>query len=277
MDSRIPKHHFTIGEFSKLTGVPKQTLQFYDKMGIFSPAIRKENGYRYYELEQYDSIDIIYALKEAGLGLSDILSYLENRTPELCLDLLEQESHRIKQKIKTLEKTLVQIEQKKTSTERGLRATLDNTVKFVTLEALHLFTWDFSKTKEEDFMLELIRMVNWCYEHGYYTGYAMGSILSIQNLESQNFAKIQYMFTIIDTPTNHENYRYRPAGLYAVYYHKGNYASIPTVYEKLLADITASGYQICGDSYETGLHDFFTVRDENEYLVEISIPVVLIG
>lgn len=275
MEKRFAKNRYTIGEFSKLSGVPKQTLQFYDKLNIFSPAYREDNGYRFYEAEQFESIDIIYSLKEAGLPLSDVKAYLETRTPENCMSLLERETDRIKEKIENLNKTLKHIEQKKSSTMRGLDAIVDNTIKFEQMPEAHLFTWDFSEVSDENFTVELFKMVNWCYDHGFYSGYAMGSILAEQALLSGKFTKIQYMFTIIDSPTTHENYRYRPAGLYAIYYYKGSYEKLPKIYDRLLSEITSSGYTVAGDSYESGLLDFFSVRDPESYLIEIAIPVRL--
>lgn len=273
MEQRLIRHRYTIGEFSKLSGVPKQTLQFYDKLGIFSPAYRAENGYRFYEADQFESIDIIYSLKEAGLPLSEINAYLKERTPELCMSLLEQEAERVKEKIEDLQRTLVRIEQKKASTQRGLNALIDETVHFAKLPEAHLFTWDFSEVTDENFTAELFNMVNWCYDHGYYSGYAMGSILSKESLLAGDFSKIQYMFTIIDAKDSHPNYRFRPAGLYAIYYYKGSYGKLPEVYERIFSSIAASGYNVAGDSYESGLLDFFSVRDQESYLIEVAIPV----
>ena len=40
---------FTIGEISKHQNISRQTLIFYDKIGLFRPAyVDPENGYRYY-------------------------------------------------------------------------------------------------------------------------------------------------------------------------------------------------------------------------------------
>ena len=46
--------YFTTGEFAKLWGVKKQTLFHYDEIGIFKPAIKKPNGYRYYSYQQFE-------------------------------------------------------------------------------------------------------------------------------------------------------------------------------------------------------------------------------
>ena len=39
---------FSIGQFAALHGVNKKTLMWYDEIGLFCPAVVKENGYRYY-------------------------------------------------------------------------------------------------------------------------------------------------------------------------------------------------------------------------------------
>ena len=45
------KNLFSIGELSKLQNLSRQTLIFYDKIGLFCPAyVDPENGYRYYYL-----------------------------------------------------------------------------------------------------------------------------------------------------------------------------------------------------------------------------------
>lgn len=56
----------TTGEFARLAGVTKHTLFYYDEIGLFSPEVKTENGYRYYSIAQLDVFDVIYTLKELG-------------------------------------------------------------------------------------------------------------------------------------------------------------------------------------------------------------------
>ena len=35
-------------DFARLCGTNKRTLHHYDQIGLFAPALRGENGYRYY-------------------------------------------------------------------------------------------------------------------------------------------------------------------------------------------------------------------------------------
>ena len=60
--------YFTTGEFARLCGVKKDTLFHYDAIGILRPDIVRENGYRYYSINQFFIFDIISMLKKAGAG-----------------------------------------------------------------------------------------------------------------------------------------------------------------------------------------------------------------
>ena len=59
-------HLFSIGELSKYQNISKQTLIFYDKIGLFRPAyVDPNNGYRYYSSAQIDRLDTILIMKRS--------------------------------------------------------------------------------------------------------------------------------------------------------------------------------------------------------------------
>ena len=78
-------------DFARICGTNKRTLHHYDQIGLFAPALRGENGYRYYSQEQYDVFMVIAALKELGMPLLDIKAYLDRRDPERLSALLVQQ------------------------------------------------------------------------------------------------------------------------------------------------------------------------------------------
>ncbi|WP_235693947.1 MerR family transcriptional regulator [Clostridioides difficile] len=96
----MEKQYFTTGEFAKLCGISKQTLIFYDKIGIFSPEYKDKNNYRYYSVYQYDTLDILQSLREIGMSLEEIKEYIQNRTPQLCVKMLKEEEKKDKRKNK---------------------------------------------------------------------------------------------------------------------------------------------------------------------------------
>ena len=67
---------YSTGEFAKLCGVKKQTLFHYDDIGLLKPAHVGANGYRGYSYSQYEDFLMISCLKEAGMSLKEIASYL---------------------------------------------------------------------------------------------------------------------------------------------------------------------------------------------------------
>ncbi|MEX1381388.1 MerR family DNA-binding transcriptional regulator [Lactobacillus delbrueckii subsp. bulgaricus] len=42
------------GDFAKMCAVTKKALYVYEAKGLLKPAVVKDNGYRYYRLEQVD-------------------------------------------------------------------------------------------------------------------------------------------------------------------------------------------------------------------------------
>ncbi len=57
----------TIGEVSKLVGLPTKTIRFYEKIKLLKPANRSQNNYRTYN---QDDLNILFLIKEArALGL----------------------------------------------------------------------------------------------------------------------------------------------------------------------------------------------------------------
>ena len=81
---------FTTGQFAKLCGTTKETLFYYDELGILKPVKVAENGYRYYSASQFFDLDLITVLQEAGSSLSKIKSYLEHPEPSAFLCLLRE-------------------------------------------------------------------------------------------------------------------------------------------------------------------------------------------
>ncbi|AIQ47318.1 hypothetical protein R70723_16535 [Paenibacillus sp. FSL R7-0273] len=56
---------FLIGEMAKLFQIDIRTLRYYDEIGLFTPAsVDVHTGYRYYSIEQFESLNTILYLKK---------------------------------------------------------------------------------------------------------------------------------------------------------------------------------------------------------------------
>ena len=97
--------YFSVGEISKLTNVPIQTLIYYDKMGLLKPAyINEQNNYRYYSVNQFIKIDLLKQCKVIGLSLKEIEELLKNEiSVDSMLKLIDQQRKVLDNKIQELE------------------------------------------------------------------------------------------------------------------------------------------------------------------------------
>lgn len=122
--SKISTKYFTTGEFAKLWGVKKQTLFHYDEMGIFKPAKKDLNGYRYYSYPQFEVFGVISTLKEVGMSLSEIKDYLDHRTPDALVQLFEDKIIRVDEEIEHLKQIKKMMQHKMEMTK--LVSTIDS-------------------------------------------------------------------------------------------------------------------------------------------------------
>lgn len=75
-------HLLTVGEMARLNHVSEQTLRLYDREGLLCPCVRKENGYRYYDIKQSVELDVIQYMKSLGISLKEIRQQLKTRDIE---------------------------------------------------------------------------------------------------------------------------------------------------------------------------------------------------
>ena len=101
------KDHFIIQEISKIFGVPKSTLRYWDQEGLIHLERNEENHYREFNITtMYDIIDIM-TYRALSMSIEDIKK-VETGSPDfLRLTLAEKEKeldNQIAQLIKTKEK-----------------------------------------------------------------------------------------------------------------------------------------------------------------------------
>jgi DNA-binding transcriptional MerR regulator len=93
---------YKIGEFSKITKLTVKTLRYYDEQDILNPSYRnKENGYRFYEENDFKKAEVIVLLRNLGFSIAemkDVLSNYEN--PSDLSYFLQEKKKIIEDKIK---------------------------------------------------------------------------------------------------------------------------------------------------------------------------------
>ena len=97
----------SIGEFSKICQVSTKTLRYYAEIGLISPEeVNPENGYRYYSINQLDTMLLINRLKSYEVSLEEIKILLQLEKiafEENLMGLLNKKRFDIQTKLTTYE------------------------------------------------------------------------------------------------------------------------------------------------------------------------------
>lgn len=67
---------YKVAEFARLCGLPKDTVLYYDRIGLLRPAKVGSNGYRYYTFDQLFTASLIESLKLSHMTLDEIREFM---------------------------------------------------------------------------------------------------------------------------------------------------------------------------------------------------------
>lgn len=120
------KDIYSIGELVKQLNINKETIRYYERIGLISQTTRDKNGYRTYTKEDLDKIRLILIIKKFGFSLKEISTLIHDEI--LCGDIksikkiVEDKVKEIDSKINQLDKTKKLLEKvKKNLLNQNLR------------------------------------------------------------------------------------------------------------------------------------------------------------
>src|SRR5207253_7205644 len=118
---------FTIGEFSKVTGLTVKTLRFYHERGLLIPALVDERtGYRYYDARQIDKARVITQLRGLEFTLEQIAEILKSCDDEAdILDALQQQRARLEETVRQYRDVVASLD-RITQNEKEARVAMQN-------------------------------------------------------------------------------------------------------------------------------------------------------
>lgn len=94
------KYEFTIGETSKILDLSIDTLRYYDKIGLLNPSIRGGNKYRFYTLEQMDTLVTIKMLRALDISIEDIIKLLSEKNIDNTRAVIRRKREEVSEQIR---------------------------------------------------------------------------------------------------------------------------------------------------------------------------------
>lgn len=266
------------GEFARLCNTNKRTLFHYDQIGLFSPALTDEKGYRFYSESQCDVFFTITCLREIGMPLKEIKSYLDQKDPQSLKQLLLQQQEKVRLEQRRLRRIQQVIETKLALVDQGEALLRSPPPQPVVLEDMPEEFMVLSPRLDTSDHNTLIRAlcdhIGYCTHHDLNAGHPYGAMISTKALEQGQWDTYAYFMTkVLDEPLGHPFHR-KPAGRYAVIYLKGDYYNSGQAYQTLLSyfqdhHLTPGAY-----SYKEAVLDELSSARMADYLTRISIQIL---
>lgn len=265
--------HLTTGEFAKLCKVTKHTLFHYDKIGIFSPDIKDENGYRYYSLQQSEEFSVIEILRELDMPLSEIRAYMDRRSPEELLLLLDQQEKQINDKIKKLKQYKGLLKEKSKEIRGALQAEEGKVVLEVHPDEKQIWSEEIQEYEEHSFGYCLAEVLERCDNANVFCGYTIGGIKKRTEVDQKDYISYRHFYVKPISGAGKLKVNIKPAGRYLVIYQRGDFDSYGGAYAQVLEYAREHDLELEDVFYEEAVVDNLGAFDYDGYISKIMIAV----
>lgn len=266
----------TIGEMAKYFDLSKQTLLYYEKMGLLVPHKVEENGYRYYSRHECQLLEIIVSLKKINMPLKDIQEYLEERSADHFEKVLKHARDE-------LTKELADIYTRKDQVESALEEmhSCENmplwTVFFGMEEEAVFYETNFypsPRTSMKEKMMAMLRHKKYLLGLKGFSSFRTGYMIEEDNLKRGYWDRFSKLVTRINPVTVVESKSIRERGLYITIYIRGTYHEYREEVRRLLEEfMDRNELSVAGDLYIEPLENYWTNCHSDKYLLRISLPV----
>ena len=264
------KDMFTAGEIAKYQNISKQTLLFYDKIGLFKPAyIDENNGYRYYSSGQLEYLDAILIMKKIGFSLEDIKNHMKNYNMKKSLVFFKEQLDVIDDKINELSLIRSRVARRCNEVEsvRGEKAADP---------VISLWKGGYilcAKVNKPYSMTNISIATKKCYAQAFKENipayFQCGDIVPYEHVLEKRYTEAVTAFLTTENDNSIKNIQQLERGLVISAYHFGDYYSIGKTYEKILKYCSDNNIKIVSDAYEFCINDYMTSGDENEFITKI--------
>lgn len=265
--------YLTTGEFAKLCKVNKQTIFYYDQIGILSPVMKNEKGYRYYSVHQLELFFVIDLLKDLGMSLNDIQQYMQNKSPESFLSIMYRKKEEIVKKRQEIEMKEKMIVAKIAIMEEASHLDFNRITLQRLPEATLYLSRNIQNISDEEFLEVISHFINELQISQLDSGYPIGSITKREQVLKGEYANYSYLY--IEQPNPKEGHPYFRAvkGDFLIGYHVGSEKTIGDTYKRLFSEMKRLGLTLGEHVFEEYIYDTVVRNDKEHYVTKIMMEV----
>ena len=258
----------SIKHFSHLTGIKQSTLRYYDDLGLFSPALRAANGYRYYSPQQIITINSINLLHELDMPIRQITHIQSNRSPELLLEVLSEKEAALEAEFINIDRSFNVVKTLKRMIQAGLAAD-ETIIETRYLEEMPIVIGPLNDFGDSQFFYDAF--LKFCSESKQYRidlRLPVGGMFEDFNTFSSSPNKPTHFFSV--DPKGLDK---RRAGKFLTAYHRGYYGEADSLDERMRTYLNENGLKPVGPVFNIFLHDELSIDNPENYLLQATVEV----
>ena len=266
------KDYYKIGEISKIYGIGRDSLMYYEDIGILKP-FRYKNGYRMYKLSDIWRLNLIKEIRSLNFPMKKIKEYLDDRNIESTKEILNKEIILIDEKIEELLSYKQNIMKRLDTINYELRNLKLYEIDLVYINKRKALELNANITKDEEFDF-LIQKLQKDYENRFTIlgNNNIGSSFCLDKIKQGIYNEFKSVFCFLEDEEEIYNIIFNE-GYYLTLTYKGKYKNNKHYINKMFKYIEEKGYKIISDPIEIYKIDIHETEDINEFITEIQIPV----
>ena len=266
------KDYYKIGEISKIYGIGRDSLMYYEEIGILKP-FRDKNGYRMYKLSDIWRLNLIKELRSLNFPMKKIKEYLDDRNIESTKEILNKEISLIDEKIEELLSYKQNIMKRLDTINDELRNLKLYEIDLIYINKRKALELNANITKDEEFDF-LIQKLQKDYENRFTIlgNNNIGSSFCLDKIKQGIYNEFKSVFCFLEDEEEIYNIIFNE-GYYLTLTYKGEYKNNKHYINKMFKYIEEKGYKIISDPIEIYKIDIHETEDINEFITEIQIPV----
>lgn len=269
------KNWMTSGTFAKLCGTTKETLRHYKDINLLVPAYQGENGYFYYDAEQFYDFYAISIFRQTGTPLEEIRCCLQGKNIEGTMELLKEQKIQLERERNRLDQMDFVLSSAIRSLELGsVQDMLPRTARFEREHLLVLPAQELEELmnptdgKKEMLITVLDRCQQLCRKYKMQTDYQLGAI-HLPGSGAEQTA-ISHLYTRIKEYVDCPYYMEKSAGDYLFLCCRGSW-DISEGYTALAQYAEENKLQTSGGIYACDLAGFILNGTEKNAISMISV------
>lgn len=281
---------FSIGEMSKMCGIPIHTIRYYDERALIRPVyVNQESGYRYYNWDSVSQLSLLRTYKHYGFTLRESQSIMNGMDIRSHLNDIEKA---FKTKLDELENRILQMNINYDSLKTWFDLIhLANTIwqmEEVPIEQIYFPKINTLKIRPENYqenslksLIVNVDFVNEIYKNNkddinkdYFVNTIDAMYVDFPNQKTRldnDFKNCMLYFQ--SNPLCQGNWTEFGGFPAVITYHRGNPNIIQSTYQKVYEWAGRHNFELKDNVIEQYILDYWTTLEENMFIIKLIFPL----